>query len=112
MAHSPKTIQPFDPDFTEVALKAPMTEGQRAALVLRMEAAFDLVTPELHGNHWKSAIFATVPASTLDAKALTVTDVIESIMFYTGTQATMKVTQDGPLAYTFIAAGYWAGPCN
>lgn len=84
----------------------------------RMSRAFDLVSPATHGKHWKASIDATISDPDLCKARVTLADVVDSVLYFTGTSAkavhaTGVPPMAGPGCYWRVTApGYWAGPCN
>lgn len=78
----------------------------------RMARAFKLVEP---ATHWKDPIDACFTPRQLIENAVTLNDVYESVIHFTGTVPTITLVfpavKDSP-GYSVKAIGYRAGPCG
>jgi hypothetical protein len=91
-----------------------MAKESYEAMQARMTRAFDLVHP---AGHWKNPVHAEVTSGQLEEAGLTIEQVAEAVVHFTGTQATLKMlyphpNQHGVTFYLVTAPGYYAGPCN
>jgi hypothetical protein len=90
-----------------------MAQETYEVMQARMQKAFNLVAPK---EHWKNPVRCEVTSNQLEEAGLTIQQVCESVVYFTGTQALARLITKNPITGTeffmVTAPGYYAGPCN